>query len=52
MISKKRSLSLSKLFKDKNNKYFFILNNASCNKTQVVQKSFEQHKDWIKIEFN
>lgn len=44
---------LNELFKvlDKNKKYVLILDNAGWHKTQVVQKRFEQHKDWIKIEF-
>lgn len=36
---------------DKNKKYILLLDNAPWHKTKVVQKRFEQHKDWIKIEF-
>ena len=36
---------------DKNKKYVLILDNAGWHKTQIVQKRFEQHKDWIKVEF-
>ena len=36
---------------DKNKKYVIILDNAGWHKTQVVRKRFEQHKDWISVEF-
>lgn len=36
---------------DKNKKYVIILDNAGWHKTQIVRKRFEQHKDWISVEF-